>query len=191
MWTIEKDFTFDSAHRLLDNGAFRAWRAGKPFDVEAFTSALEIARPIAPDFVVAPDVVAGGVASLEVSRAWLPRLEGFRAYLAVQDGMSMDTVNRNVNGFAGLFVGGTMKWKLDTGYEWVQLAHSLGLPCHVGQVGNARHARWALEIGADSIDSCKPLWCLEYLEDFADAVRQTGQGSLFTSDSTALPSVPQ
>jgi hypothetical protein len=77
--------------------------------------------------------------------------------------------------FDGIFVGGTLGWKLRTGDAWVRFAHARGLPVHVGRVGTARRVGWARRIGADSIDSCLPLWSRENLEAFAAAVdsRQT------------------
>lgn len=56
----------------LDNGAWSAFQQKKPFDEEAFGRAL--ARwADAADWVVAPDIVAGGLPSLEMSLRWLPR----------------------------------------------------------------------------------------------------------------------
>lgn len=157
---------------FLDNGAFRAWRAGRPFDEVAFTRTLALAA--GADFVVAPDVVAGGAASLDLSRSWLHRLDG-RVYLAVQDGMDPGV---DLAGFDGVFVGGTLPWKLARGAEWVEAAHRAGRPCHIGRVGTPRRVAWARAIGADSIDSCLPLWSSGQLESFLAALRST-QLSLF------------
>lgn len=77
---------------FADNGAFKAWRAGRAFDGDAFAAyvARLAAEGAAPEFVVAPDVVAGGGASLALSVAWAPRLAPLGAPLAlvVQDGMA-------------------------------------------------------------------------------------------------------
>lgn len=71
----------------LDNGAYGCWKAGKPFDAEAF--AATVARwGDGADWIVAPDIVAGGSTSLALSLAWLPRLLPIAPVLiAVQDGM--------------------------------------------------------------------------------------------------------
>jgi len=98
---------------------------------------------------------------------------GLRFYLAVQDGMAAADVRAAIAGFGGIFVGGTLSWKLQTGASWVRLAHELGLPCHVGRVGTARRVRWARRIGADSIDSCLPLWSKEQLAGFVSALGAT------------------
>lgn len=173
-------------HRwFLDNGAFSDWKAGKDFDAEEFwwNLIVALAAEVPPDFVVCPDRVAGGLASLEFSRGWLAssasRLSALsrhvtlarpRWYLAVQDGMTTDDVRAAFDGFAGIFIGGTLRWKLATGEQWVRLAHELGVRCHVGRVGTARRVRWALRIGGDSLDSTVPLWSKENLRNFVDAL---------------------
>jgi hypothetical protein len=59
--------------------------------------------------------------------------------------------------YRGLFVGGSLDWKLATAAAWVELAHARGMRCHIGRVGPADRVRWARDIGADSIDSSLPL----------------------------------
>jgi len=57
----------------LDNGAWSAHQAGEPFDARAFEQALMLLGEGA-DWIVIPDVVAGGLDSLRFSLDWLPRL---------------------------------------------------------------------------------------------------------------------
>ena len=166
---------------FYDNGAFGDWKAQRPFDAVAFREDLASLRKhrLVPDFVVAPDVVAGGESSLVESLRWLDECRSVGpVYLAVQDGMGLETVRASVDGFAGLFVGGTLEWKLSTGQSWCRLAHELGLACHVGRVGSARRIRWAQRIGADSIDSALPLWSDSHMRRFLSALRHE-QGDLF------------
>ncbi len=140
----------------IDNGAFSAWKHGVKLDFATFNKLLERSKtaPYPPDFVVCPDKVAGGRDSLEYSfRALADLPRGFRYYLAVQDGMTVGDVERHLPSFAGLFVGGTMTWKLRTADKWVALAHSWGKLCHIGRVGPMGRILWAARIGADSIDS--------------------------------------
>jgi len=111
--------------------------------------------------------VAGGLESLAFSLTWRPHLATIAPlYLAVQDGMVDADVVPHLEGFAGLFVGGTLPWKLRSAREWVRLAHRHGIKAHVGRVGTERRVAWARRIGADSIDSCLPLWSEENLERF-------------------------
>lgn len=161
-------------HGFLDNGAFSDWRAGRPFDEIAFARDLARARECAvpPDFIVAPDIVAGGASSLALSLRWLPAVSAVGpAYLAVQDGMSEADVDAALPGYAGVFVGGTLRWKLETGGQWTAFARARGIGCHVGRVGNMARVAWALRIGATSIDSSQPLWSSENLERFGRALQ--------------------
>jgi len=141
----------------VDNGAFSAWANNRTWDAENFLTLLHkigrSQRP--PDFVIVPDKVAAGNESLDLSLEWRDKLPeiGTRYYLAVQDGMSSERVNEVLDSFGGLFVGGTMDWKLRTSKEWVELAHAHRKPCHIGRIGPWNRIVWAARIGADSIDS--------------------------------------
>lgn len=129
-----------------------------------------------PDFIVAPDIVAGGGRSLALSVEWLPQLADVAPiFLAVQDGMTAADVRAAAPGFGGLFVGGTKPWKMLTAPTWVALAADLGVPCHVARVGTAKRVKWAQRVGASSIDSSLPLWSADNLRVFLDALacRQT------------------
>ena len=159
---------------FFDNGAFRDWKAGKEFDSAAFSRDLERIRKdrLTPDFIVAPDIVGGGMDSYKRSVACIDRLRRYGlVYLAVQDGMVPGRVD--VSPFSGIFVGGTLEWKIQTGRLWVDVAHGSGKACHVGRVGTMRRVDWARSICADSIDSSLPLWSDGNLERFVRAVRST------------------
>ena len=159
---------------FFDNGAYVDYMRGIPFNAEAWWQELaEVAlHPVPPDFVVAPDVVAGGLASLEMSVGWVDRLRelGVRPYLVVQDGMAPNDVAGPLGRFDGLFVGGSTRWKMNTAGTWCDFAHEHGKPCHVGRVGTGRRVRWAREIGADSIDSSQPLWSRDHMRVFLRAL---------------------
>jgi hypothetical protein len=173
-----------------DNGAYRDWKADKPFNFNQYTRDLRRIRHgeiEPPDFVVLPDVPGDGAKSLEQSIAWLDWTRStlypipVPLYLAVQDGMeSMKTEIAEV-GADGIFVGGTLDWKLVWGAVWVATAHNLGMKCHVGRVGTAQRVKWAQEIGADSIDSCQPLRNESEFDRFCRALQLPTQETLFTS----------
>lgn len=162
----------------IDNGAFGDWKNKQDFNERRFIEAVAHTQYLdyylgdAPDFIVCPDIVAGGLASLAFSLRFVPSLQdrGAPLYLVLQDGMQESDVEPSLPLFQGLFVGGTLPWKISTGERWVRFAHKHGLHCHIGRVGTARRVSWAMRIGADSIDSCLPLWCEEYLQDFVAAV---------------------
>jgi hypothetical protein len=160
---------------FYDNGAFRDWRSGVPFDAPAFEAdilaILDLAPRERPDFVVLPDRVAAGLESLGMSLAWLHRLGrlSLRYALVVQDGMRADDIPWEAP-FDVLFVGGSLDWKLQTAQLWIHAAHEHGRVCHVGRVGTGRRVRWALDLAADSIDSSLPLWSVDKLDIFTAAV---------------------
>jgi hypothetical protein len=180
-----------------DNGAFKDWRADRMFnitqwwrDMRRIEYWINDPQPAGggwpnrvikdwPDFVVLPDIPNGGDASLKMSLSWLSVAQhhlgdNSKCYLAVQNGMSIRKVESALRVVDGIFVGGTLEWKLATGEAWVQLAHSRSMPCHIGRVGTIDRVKWALDIGADSIDSSLPLWRRDRLEDFIAAVNGGG-----------------
>jgi hypothetical protein len=163
---------------FFDNGAFGDWKAGRAFDSEAFEADLQAIERSGdrPDFIVAPDIVAGGMESLEFSKAWLPRLQrlGVPLYLAVQDGMGAE-IGSELEPFAGIFIGGTLPWKLKTGRMWAALAKTYGLKCHIGRCGTARRIQWAKRLDVDSVDSALPLWSEDNLQRFFTGLRPTQQ----------------
>lgn len=127
-----------------------------------------------PDFIVAPDRVTGGQASLRMSAEFgyaLRCLDWNEVALAVQDGMTEQDVRPVVGLFSVIFVGGSSEWKARHAHRWVDFAHAHGMRCHVGRVGTVRKVAWAKRIGADSIDSCLPLWTTEKLDAFVAAVQ--------------------
>lgn len=137
----------------LDNGAFGAWQRGEPFDVAAFERHVERCGEGA-EFVVAPDIVAGGLASLAFTLEWLPRLAGVgrRRLIAVQDGMTAANVAPHLSPTVGVFVGGTTEWKLATMRAWGVVARRAGAYLHVGRVNTIRRIRLCQDAGADSFD---------------------------------------
>lgn len=139
----------------LDNGAYSSWTQGLQFDVRRFERVLrKVPSDHRPDFAVVPDIVAGGIESLTFSLSclkWLPH--GWPWYLAVQDGMNAESVSPVSNEFGGIFVGGTMEWKLKTGESWVKFAHARGMKCHIGRAGTIEKLVWARRIEADSVDT--------------------------------------
>lgn len=171
---------------FLDNGAFADFKAGRSFDGDAWRRTFEHHRGApAPDFVVLPDIVGGGRASLDHSLEWyLPTRElcletwGEQPpfYIAVQDGMTAADVDEAILNAHGIFVGGSLEWKLRAAPGIIRRAHGLlprvddsgeferYVPVHVGRVGSGRRIVWSRLVGADSIDSCLPLWAADKRE---------------------------
>jgi len=164
----------------FDNGAFKDWTAQKPFNEDRYLRDLDylwLQQNVQPDFIVAPDIVAGGGRSLKFSLEWLPKLLPHKrpVYLVVQDGMEPADVKAELDPFAGVFVGGSHEWKLKTARDWTDFAHLNGRKCHIGRMGTEKKVRAALRWGVDSIDSCLPLWSQGNLERFLRGFRPTGQ----------------
>jgi hypothetical protein len=127
----------------VDNGAFPAFVKGLPWDEAKFLKLLDRIETFErkPDFACCPDIVAGGLKSLEFSLAWMERLpSGYPWYLAVQDGMTEADVLPVVDKFAGLFVGGSSDWKMSSTPTWVRLARQTGKQAHVGRVNTLSRA---------------------------------------------------
>jgi hypothetical protein len=136
----------------LDNGAWTAFQRGEPFDVPAFERAFSLFGATA-DFVVVPDVVADSVASLALSREWLPRLSDARlALVPVQDGMTFESVEDLVGPRVGVFMGGSTEWKLANLVRWGRWCVARGVYYHVGRVNTARRIARCAEACADSFD---------------------------------------
>lgn len=107
------------------------------------------------DFVVVPDIVAGGLDSLRLSLEWLPRLRALpRLLLPMQDGMEPSDVGPVLEKWpnVGLFLGGSTEWKLARMYGWGMVAHAYRRYYHIGRVNSARRIRLSAEAGADSFD---------------------------------------
>jgi hypothetical protein len=141
------------AQYAIDNGAWSAFAQGRPFN-EASFGALLRSHGAGADWTVLPDIVAGGLPSLEMSLRWMRRVldETPRALLAVQDGMVDADVRAFIGPRVGIFVGGSTAWKLDTLRAWGALARELGAWCHVGRVNTARRIRACTMGGATSFD---------------------------------------
>ena len=144
---------------FLDNGAFPCFAKGYPFQADVFRDSLKASyrHGIKLDFIVCPDIVAGGLQSLDLSLKWAKgELLGTpNLALVVQDGMKLKDVS-HINPttyFSYIFIGGSVNWKWETAEQWVEFAHSKGMKCHIGQVGTLERLKRAYEIGADSVDS--------------------------------------
>lgn len=154
----------------FDNGAFVAFCQGKNFPEYDFLRRLEQARDDVetPYLAVTPDIVAGGCTSLQFSAEWRTQLQdvAWPWYLAVQDGMTIEDVRPHLPMYAGIFLGGTDRFKA-TAYRWCELAHEHGLKFHYGRAGTPGKLVSAFKVGSDSCDSAFPLWTSERMRTFS------------------------
>ena len=137
----------------LDNGAWSAHCKGTLLDEGAFAKALDLLGTYA-DWVVVPDIVAGGHLSLALSTQWLPRVlnQSPCALLAVQDGMMVEDIAHFLGPHVGIFVGGSTAWKEATLPQWGALARQIGCWCHVGRVNTVRRIHLCGFAGVTSFD---------------------------------------
>ncbi len=166
----------------VDNGAYYCWTRKMPWDEKKFLKLLDRVEKFdrVPDFGCAPDIVAGGLRSLEFSMSWVDRLpKEFPWYLAVQDGMTEADVAQVIEKFAGLFVGGTSEWKMRTLPEWVRLAKSKGKKAHVGRVNSLSRAFTACQVcKADSFDGTNWNRTWDNVKKPDRVIRDAQQGAL-------------
>lgn len=140
---------------IVDNGAFHDWVHNKPWSENQFKILIKKAPDY--DFVVAPDIVCGGNASLNKSLEYVDQIPG-PLYLAVQDGMTMASVRPFIDRFDGLFIGGStnvnidISWKFQTARMWADLAHLHGKKCHAGRVNTWEGFVHMHQCGVDSVD---------------------------------------
>jgi hypothetical protein len=137
-----------------DNGAWSAFNAGRPFDEDAYERFLEWIEPFSPDWLVLPDIVAGGMASLDLSMRYLNfcRASASVVLIAVQDGMTPDDLAPLVGPSVGIFLGGSTEWKLAHMPEWGAFCAERGIHYHVARVNTLKRMYLAIAAGADSID---------------------------------------
>jgi hypothetical protein len=137
----------------IDNGAWGAYQRKEEWTPDRFCQLVEQYGRKA-SWVVAPDIVCGGVDSLARSLQWVPWLldRCQRVLIAVQNGMTDADLRPHVGPRIGLFVGGDSEWKEGSLPVWGRLARESGCYLHVGRVNSARRIRLCAMSGADSVD---------------------------------------
>lgn len=164
----------------LDNGAWSAFQQQTPFDEDAFSRAIDKVGE-GCDWYVLPDIVAGGMASLELSLKWLDRLRDLpeRALIAVQDGITVEDVRDYLGPMVGLFIGGSTAWKLATLDAWGALARRKGCYLHVGRVNSLKRINACAQIGANSFDGTSII-------SFPDSITMLTRGVLASHHQQSL-----
>lgn len=118
-----------------------------------------------PDWIVVPDIVAGGRASLDLSLRWLPYVRQYGPpLLAVQDGIEPEDVEEWLGpddgrtgrpdrlGGCGIFLGGSTEWKWANLGKWAAVARAYRCHLHVGRVNSERGIRACRAHGVTSAD---------------------------------------
>lgn len=160
----------------IDNGAWSAHLQEKPWSAARFSNLVE-RHGDGADFIIAPDIVAGGLDSLRLSLSWFPDLEPYgKLLIPVQDGIAPSNVRAFLDERVGIFVGGTTEWKLGTLPVWGRLARELNCYLHVGRVNTCRRIWLCQDNGADSFDGTSASMYADSLPRLDKARRQ---GSIF------------
>jgi hypothetical protein len=137
----------------IDNGAWSDFQNGTAFDDDAFDRLLD-AMGAGADWIVLPDIVAGGIASLEMSLRWTNRCLSIcpLVLIAVQDGMTEADISPFVGRATGVFLGGSTEWKISTMARWGDFCRRRAIYYHVARVNTARRVEMAILSGANSMD---------------------------------------
>lgn len=173
MFVVNRPTPYEGEPWGFDNGAFVCWQKQVPWDAREFEQRLDRTVHLPkPHIAITPDIVAGGLDSLDFSLRWIARLRETHTswpwYLAVQDGMTLNDVKPHMNMFSGIFLGGSDKFKSQA-WRWRTLAHQYGKPFHYGRCGTPDKVRSAYKVKADSLDSAFPLWSNERMATFTAA----------------------
>lgn len=137
-----------------DNGAWSDHKAERDFDSDAFDRFLDWIAEHAPEWIVLPDIVAGGLRSLELSVRWSNRCLSVSpmALIAVQDGMIDADVAPLVGPKIGVFLGGSTPWKISTMAAWGEFCRLHGIYYHVARANTGKRIAMAVAAEADSFD---------------------------------------
>lgn len=139
-----------------DNGAWADFQAGRAFDEDAYDRFLDwlAAQPVVADWLVLPDIVAGGLKSLALSARYLNRCLSLTplVLIAVQDGMTTDDLAPIVGPAVGIFLGGSTEWKIERMAEWGRFCAGREVYYHVARVNSIKRVSQAIAAGAHSID---------------------------------------
>lgn len=110
----------------VDNGAWSDYLKGRSFNHMRFMKMLEKIKQqeTQPDFIVLPDIVKGGVKSLELSMSYLDVADNHPCYFAIQDGITQEMITPEIiEAVNGFFIGGSNTWKWRVMTSWVNFAH--------------------------------------------------------------------
>lgn len=140
-------------HYVLDNGAWSDFQSGSSFNDHEFERMMTFLGAKA-DWIVLPDIVAGGLPSLHLSMRWMNRCLSIcpMVLIAVQDGMEHADLSPLVGHKVGIFLGGSTEWKLARMADWGRFCAYHDCHYHVARVNSVKRYRMAHAAGAHSVD---------------------------------------
>lgn len=133
----------------LDNDAFKAWRDGTPWNLDAWRKMIAMIRltRLQPLWAAVPDVVAdreGTLRNWDIYAHEIVAL-GWKTAFCVQDGMTPDDVPANVD---VIFVGGSDGWKFPNLAMWTESFPRV----HCGRVTSQEMIEACERLGCESVD---------------------------------------
>ena len=137
-----------------DNSAF-----SNPDDTKFWNMAIDAwdwMRHCPPDWVAVPDSVCNHSETLRLFHDWVAMWNyeldtiPFPLAFVLQNGADIDSVPWDQ--IAAVFVGGDDDFKLNKCHDLVAYAKAIGKLVHVGRVNSLKRIKYAVDIGADSID---------------------------------------
>lgn len=157
----------------LDNGAWKAFRNRSEFDADLFRRACSFLGDGA-DFIVAPDIVSGGLPSLDRSLLWLDYCLARcpLVLIPVQEGMHVEHIAPFLCSSIGIFIGGQEEFKEGTMQDWADLAHGHSAYVHCGRVNSQRRLLLCQQAGIDSFDGSGPAKFQKHAEVMDRGLRQ-------------------
>jgi len=162
---------------VLDNGRFAVWSSGKKWNEKTFLELLDRAKDFGtdPQWIVVPDVMQDGEATLKEWGEWYDHLKGYgwNLALAVQQGITPEIVKGLHDQPDVIFVGGgNTEWKWRYVRSWCQSFPRV----HIGQVGTIKRLWMAQDVGAESSDSnvWRPIG--RHLHDLRQYLQQSQDG---------------
>lgn len=157
----------------LDSGAWSDFQANRPFDEDAYERMAERLGSDC-DFLVLPDIVAGGLPSLDFSVRWLNRGLSLApiVLIAVQDGMTEADLAPFVGRNVGIFLGGSTDWKLATMASWGKFCANKECHYHVARVNTRKRMIMANAAGASSVDGSSVTRFAKTITHLSNSARQ-------------------
>jgi hypothetical protein len=157
---IPKRLAYDGMQYAFDNMCFGAWRNETEWDAAAWhirAMQLRMRGFPPPLFAVVPDLPAKGQESLEFSAKHLELVpQEFPKALALQDGMTYQSVKPYLKDYEYLFIGGSDAFKLHAA-DWTKFARDHGKKIHYARASTLEKLEWALHLEVDSLDSTFPI----------------------------------
>lgn len=158
--TPDRPETHSFKDYAIDNGAWSAYSKGVSWN-KIYEKRFRLICDVygeKSNFIVCPDIVAGGYKSLDLSLKYLDYLTiyGTKVLIPVQDGIEPCSELYSVlSSKIGLFVGGTTNWKLNNLRTWSWVSEKTNSYLHVARVNSCKRMALCAALKINSFDGTK------------------------------------